>query len=187
MWPRFGFRRTAIIRSNVMAVTRQSAQNNDASLLQTWRTPVGPIESGPPTIEGRIADQCGWPLLAFASEQSARRRVDRRASELIDSRNGWPFGSVVDPIMGMSIQRQLPMKPIYPGFAINTIFYAAILWLPFAAFGVIRRRRRIKRGLCVPCGYDLRGRGNSGGGTCPECGAAIPMPDSRKPTAESPQ
>jgi hypothetical protein len=79
----------------------------------------------------------------------------------------------------------IPAQPIWPGFAINTIFYAAVLWLPFAELGTFRRRRRMKRGLCVRCGYSLRG--NSGGCTCPECGAAIAMPDSRKPTAESPQ
>ena len=31
-----------------------------------------------------------------------------------------------------------------------------------------RRRGRVKRGLCVVCGYDLRGSA----GTCPECGTA---------------
>jgi rubrerythrin len=29
-------------------------------------------------------------------------------------------------------------------------------------------------GLCVKCGYDLRG--NPAGKTCPECGAPIPSP-----------
>jgi hypothetical protein len=32
-----------------------------------------------------------------------------------------------------------------------------------------RRRRRIKRGLCVKCGYDLRRRAIA----CPECGAMV--------------
>src|SRR5262245_48524385 len=36
--------------------------------------------------------------------------------------------------------RVAPTRPIFPGFALNTILYAAILWLPFAAFGRIRRR-----------------------------------------------
>ena len=59
-------------------------------------------------------------------------------------------------------------RPIWPGFAINTIFYATILWLltlgPFTARRMIRR----KRGHCIKCGYDLRG---TSGGVCPECGA----------------
>ena len=63
----------------------------------------------------------------------------------------------------------LPLHPIWPGFAINTIFYAVILWLltlgPFTARRMIRR----KRGRCIKCGYDLRGNFGGGGG-CPECG-----------------
>jgi hypothetical protein len=80
----------------------------------------------------------------------------------------------------------LSVRPASAGFVINTFFYAAILWLPFAALGTFRRRRRIKRGLCPGCGYDLRGRGGHQN-LCPECGAAVAMPDSRNPTAESPQ
>ncbi len=74
--------------------------------------------------------------------------------------------------------RALPLRPIWPGFAINTIFYAAVLWRltfgPFTARRMIRRKRghlRLKRGHCTKCGYDLRGTsGGGGGGGCPECG-----------------
>ncbi len=70
---------------------------------------------------------------------------------------------------GWTYQSELPLRPIWPGFAINTIFYAAILWLltlgPFNARRFIRR----KRGLCINCGYDLRGAEHE---VCPECGAA---------------
>jgi len=62
----------------------------------------------------------------------------------------------------------LPILPIWPGFLINTAFYAAITWLlirgPFAPRRLIRRRR----GLCVKCGYQL---GHAEHGACPECGA----------------
>ena len=76
----------------------------------------------------------------------------------------------------------LPLRPLWPGFAINTVFYALVLWLLFAAPFALRRRRRIKRGLCPKCAYDLRGsrRGphpnplpeGEGETVCPECGAA---------------
>lgn len=37
----------------------------------------------------------------------------------------------------------------------------------FAAHPLSRRSRRVARGLCLNCGYDLRGVGS---GVCPECG-----------------
>ncbi len=64
-------------------------------------------------------------------------------------------------------RRGIPLLPIWPGFAINTVFYATILWLltlgPFTARRMIRRNR----GHCIKCGYDLRGDFSAG---CPECG-----------------
>ena len=63
-------------------------------------------------------------------------------------------------------------RPIWPGFAMNTVFDAGVLWLLVAAPFALRRRRRIKRGLCPKCAYDLRGR-DSASHTCPECGAAM--------------
>jgi hypothetical protein len=54
------------------------------------------------------------------------------------------------------------------GFAINTLFYAAILWAIFAVLRAIRRTRRASRGLCPACAYPV---GESA--VCTECGAAV--------------
>jgi hypothetical protein len=62
----------------------------------------------------------------------------------------------------------LPVRPLWPGFAINTIFYAAIMWFLFFAPGAIRKRVRRKRGQCAACGYSLRDITSD---KCPECGA----------------
>ena len=87
---------------------------------------------------------------------------------------GRPFGAGVDLhsagsfVVSPKYAHQFPMRPIWPGFAINTIFYAAILWLLFFAPFLLRRRRRIKRGLCPKCAYPV--------GTnerCPECGSTL--------------
>ena len=63
---------------------------------------------------------------------------------------------------------KLPIRPVWPGFAINTLFYAAILWLLFAFPFTLRRWRRIKRGLCPKCAYPV---GTSD--VCTECGEKI--------------
>ena len=67
--------------------------------------------------------------------------------------------------------RSYPLRPIWPGFAFNTAFYAALIWMCIAVPAELRRKRRRSHGLCVKCAYDLRGReGRSDG--CPECGAS---------------
>jgi hypothetical protein len=58
--------------------------------------------------------------------------------------------------------------PIWPGFAINTIFYAAILWALFIAPGSVRRMIRRRRGLCPACAYPV---GTSP--VCTECGKPV--------------
>jgi len=58
--------------------------------------------------------------------------------------------------------------PVLPGFAINTIFYAAGEWALFAAPFVIRKGTRIKRGLCPTCAYPV-----GASEACSECGHAV--------------
>jgi hypothetical protein len=50
---------------------------------------------------------------------------------------------------------------------------------PIVAFsrGPLRRRRRRGRGLCIRCGYDLKGNVS---GVCPECGETIHKDDLRE-------
>jgi hypothetical protein len=67
----------------------------------------------------------------------------------------------------------VPTGVIWFGFAINTVFYGAVLWMLFAAPFALRKWRRVRRGLCPKCGYDLRGGRNRpiDAAVCPECGA----------------
>jgi hypothetical protein len=80
-------------------------------------------------------------------------------------------------IMNTRMERLLPLRLAWPGFAINTVFYAAVLWMLFAvpmALRKMRGGRRIKRGWCPKCAYDLRGRAPQGA-VCPECGAGVTL------------
>ena len=72
-------------------------------------------------------------------------------------------------------KHEFALLPIWPGFAINTIFYATGLWLLGLIPVAVRRHIRFGRGQCRACGYDLRGREHgkaSEPSVCPECGGA---------------
>jgi len=85
---------------------------------------------------------------------------------------GWTFVEWDDPPfatnLGVSVSEGLPILPLWPGFAINTLFYAAILWLLFLAPFRIRRAVRIRRGRCPKCAYPV---GVSP--VCTECGREL--------------
>lgn len=69
------------------------------------------------------------------------------------------FPTRVTGLVAPAVQFHLgPPLLVFAGLATWTCFW------PLA-----RRRARRRRGLCVACGYDLRG---SSSGTCPECGHA---------------
>ena len=66
-------------------------------------------------------------------------------------------------------RRMLLTRPVWPGFAINTGFYAAVLWLLICGPFALRRVVRARRGLCPKCAYPM-----GGSAVCSECGKAIP-------------
>ncbi len=63
----------------------------------------------------------------------------------------------------------LPLHPIWPGFAVNTLFYAGIVWLLIPGSFALRRLIRHRRGLCPKCAYPI---GESA--VCTECGRELP-------------
>jgi len=118
--------------------------------------------AGPPGV-GVLRIRSGWPLESMECsrwlvEPFLPREVVKHAI------------SIPGPPYSVGQENHLPLRPLLPGFAINTIFYAVILWIlwssPFTARGMIRR----KRGLCIKCGYDLRGAEHA---ACPECGREL--------------
>jgi hypothetical protein len=120
----------------------------------------------------------GWPFRAL---QYSRWSISRY------SRNDWDNEKVIDKwsvawktldaratedAYGLIFGRRVPLCPLWPGFAINTVFFAAILWLLLAGPGWIRRRLRIMRGSCPSCGYIIAPGSTSP--VCTECGKALP-------------
>ncbi len=114
----------------------------------------------------------GWPLPCLA------RHTWLSFGKNIPSGYGFTSGQeergvVVLPESGMFAglrDRRLPIEPVWPGFAINTIFYVALLWMLWLSPFVVRRFIRRKRGACIKCGYDLRGAEHE---VCPECGVEV--------------
>ena len=69
--------------------------------------------------------------------------------------------------LDLPADRRLPLQPIWIGFIIDLIFYAAVCLILILNASLLNRYRRLLRGRCPNCAYDLRG--DSGGG-CSECG-----------------
>ena len=102
---------------------------------------------------------CWWPWFQHAEWPSPQVSSGFQFSHPTTT-SPWPY-NVHD-------LRALPLHPLWPGFAINTVFYAAILWLLVACPFALRRRRRIKRGLCPECAYPV-----GTNSVCTECGRAV--------------
>jgi hypothetical protein len=103
----------------------------------------------------------GWPLLAASYE-------------ICMENNTWTYqlrdGIPVQGTAGRQVTeiRGLPYRPLWPGFALNTLFYAAIAWGLWQVPLAIRRRRRRRLNRCMKCGYDRAGLALDA--ACPECG-----------------
>lgn len=106
-----------------------------------------------------LAVASGWPRLAASGQDRWLQQVGTPRTHLSQAK--FEFGGQ---------HYRLPLVPLWPGLAANTIFYA-----PFALGGLIvlslaRRSRRRRKSRCVACNYDL----TSIAGPCPECGTLDP-------------
>lgn len=105
----------------------------------------------------------GWPMLSLWYEEdpeihfeSGSRTLASRAPRLTLRA---PFRS--DPI-------ELPMRPIWIGFAVDALIYACVIRAMFFGATWWRGRRRRKRGMCRRCGHP-----HDVATTCPECGHPV--------------
>ncbi len=162
----------------------QSAHIYFADVLEETETPDGELWATEQfvTVEEFVINigTVGWPCLALQWEVwlddvlprgGAAGGPHRADGQPVDT---WWLGGVDLPFekFGFSQQgwKRLPVRPIWPGFAINTLFYAAVLWLLFPGPFALRRFIRLKRGLCPACAYP-----RSESAVCSECGNAIPQ------------
>ncbi len=130
-----------------------------------------------------LRTRAGWPLRSLAGEQwrAAVGHLQGAVRAVALPAGSSAPGPEAVHVAAFPIQRNTasgtqyrlaPLRPIWPGFGINTLFYAAMLWLlipgPFTLLA-LRRFIRRKRGLCPACGYPA---GESA--VCSECGKELP-------------
>ncbi len=133
-------------------------------LLPYWSNlaiPGDKYASGASNFEKHFVEVHGWPLLALRCELSLTAPgVISVAVSAIETPWNWKSDSR---------PRSLPFRPIWPGFAVNSLVYAVVLWLMICGLVALRRFVRVRRGLCPACAYP---RGESD--VCSECGKALP-------------
>jgi hypothetical protein len=148
-----------------------------------WRTSIGPVRPDE-HVEGWKREARGVTVIALrlrtANPRAAAGCWMFNSGRPLRSFGGLDYGDqggVVDRSTLWSIlphrtaipmqAARIPLYPRWPGFAVNTLFYATILWLVIPGPFVLRRLVRRRRGRCPQCGYDLRHALSAG---CPECG-----------------
>ena len=110
----------------------------------------------------------GWPLRCLAGEARWTMLSGIVSETEYVGAVGAP--SAIGPFpIDDAPYRAFVLRPIWPGFAINTVFYATLLWLLMYGLSALRRFVRVRRGLCPKCAYPM---GESA--VCTECGGALP-------------
>ncbi len=135
---------------------------NDLVPVPAWsRASAMPTEAN--YGQGKAAiweDAAGWPMRGRASLHQ----------EDVGQHAGTSWGLRFVASQGfLGLPRVLPLRPIPVGFAVNAIFYAAVLWLLISGPFVLRRFIRVKRGLCPACAYPM-----GEAAVCTECGKELP-------------
>lgn len=134
--------------------------------------------------------EAGWPMSAVSHAAYACSFQDRTWNRLtahtppVSIRGGLQVAAIGEPwrmpsggatgIVDPLDRFALPLLPLWPGFLINSIFYAFFLFALVRVPRVARRALRRRRGRCASCGYDRSGLDPDA--ACPECGRNRPRP-----------
>jgi len=183
------YRLLAGVRADAgMDLQVQFADDGVVRSMSVTTSPSPPLQR---TWDRALRARAGWPLSSLAGErwQAAspvthlQQAVDAVAPRAATSAPGPEAVHVAAfPIQrttaGGTQYRLAPLRPIWPGFTINTILYAAVLWLLICGPFVLRRVIRTRRDLCPACSYP---RGESY--LCSECGKPLPSRGGTDPLA----
>jgi len=109
-----------------------------------------------------IWTRSGWPWLALESRaQCDATNTDRYASVT------WGIPLPIKP--GTAGIPVLPLRPVWPGFALSTAAWMCMWAVPIVFVPSLRVYLRYAGARCWHCGYELR---VSNSDVCPECGTS---------------
>jgi|GEM_PF-1259801 len=106
----------------------------------------------------------GWPMVTLRGARVRYRADD--PGRMVEGVSLHGVRTAGTPSVAL-----LPTTPVWPGFAVNAVFFGAVLFAGHAAacgVSVLRAHSRRRRGRCASCGYSLGGAGPDR--RCPECG-----------------
>jgi hypothetical protein len=158
-----GFERTADRVRQVYrrgkAASRAVGLGRRSAVLPGWVR-----RSAPDGVISQLATGAyGWPLVCLKSELETYSAGSTQ-------REVYKGGIVIDrnwrPSPGNMIC-SLPLMPVCGGLAIDAAAHGAVWAGVLLVAPAVRRRRRLRSGLCPVCRYDLRADYIGG---CPECG-----------------
>lgn len=145
---------------------RPESKEAPSQLMPDWANlPLEPHFALRSILELLVFDARGWPLISLWCKREVLDSRNQLAAVEGGIKTGLPkfqYGSILG-----GHRPALPLRPIWRNFAVNTLFYALILWLVVRGPFVLRRIIRQRRGRCPGCGYPV---GSSA--VCTECGSA---------------
>jgi len=133
--------------------------------LPKWFGSVRPIVHDHLLLSGV---ESGWPMRAVRSRTRLEYTSTPGGPQVLKTHGRWdppwaPWGT-----MRLSMEHPgLPWLPIFPGFLVNSVLYAAAAYLLLTLAVQFHRWTLLRRGRCPRCAYDLRHDLAAG---CPECG-----------------
>ena len=118
-------------------------------------------------IKPLVEDLRGWPFYSMRCSFSILRLGSPSGGR---TNSGIELEFQTDPgyVYGWMGARALPLRPIWSGFILNTLFYGVLAWLAVPGPLALRRLLRARRGLCMKCAYPI-----GAGEICTEFGAAV--------------
>ncbi len=138
------------------------------------------IQVGPQGAEQIHIHRAGWPMASMEGREHNPITPGTVPIQKPSYKAAIPLptdDTLLVPLVGGGYSespyvRVLPLLPVWPGFAINTLVYAVGAILVAGLWWLARRALRKFRGRCLSCGYDLRRDYSTG---CPECAWKRPL------------